>query len=202
MSTDVYADAAAMIRERLLARPGARGQGRSNQFLDRTVRLGVWFLRKHGPYGERIFSACRMVLARILKLKDCAVRTSIAALQEIGLLHHLPRANGHERKWRSPEYAAFQFQLGADFALLFPVAQTRQIPDKKEELERLPVSGGLIPRRTWDRRRPELRLPSKIAVRRAWEASLEALKGLPLPRLSPQVLGSMPGRREGPPRPA
>src|SRR5829696_9454450 len=86
LSTSVYSQAETMIRERILSRPGARGQGKSRQFIDRTVALGVWFLRKHGPYGERIFSACRMVLAKLLGLKDCAIRTSIAALVEIGLL--------------------------------------------------------------------------------------------------------------------
>src|SRR5215204_2899556 len=125
LSTSVYDQAETLIRQRLLARPQARGQGRSRQFIDRTVALGVWFLRKHGPYGARIFSACRMVLAKLLRLKDCAIRTSLKALQEIGLLHHLPRANGHDRKFKSPEYAAFQFELGTDFALVLFFSRAR-----------------------------------------------------------------------------
>src|SRR5215203_3975988 len=188
--TDVYAAAEAKLRELLLARPQARGQGKSPQFIDRTVALGVWFLRKHGPYGARIFSACRMVLAKLLRLKDCAIRTSLKALQEIGLLHHLPRANGHDRKFKSPEYAAFQFELGTDFALLFPAAKqadlvTRQIGLKGSQVCReLPVSGGLLPTHTWHPKRPEFRLPSKAAIKRALEARLEALGALPLPPLS------------------
>lgn len=164
---DVYATAETMLRERLLARPGARGQGKSRQFIDRTVALGVWFLRKHGPYGARIFAACRMALAKLLGLKDCAIRTSIKALEEIGLLRHLPRANGHQRKYRSPEYAAFQFEIGSIFALLFPAAEsaaqpvTRQKPGEGSTLEIKvpPGSGALqVPARTWYPGAPEMKL--------------------------------------------
>src|SRR5215204_1762962 len=120
LSTNIYADAETMIRDRLLTRPKARGQGKSRQFLDRTVALGLWFLRKHGPYGARIFTADRMALAKkvFTTIKEHLLRTSIAALIEIGVLRHLPRAQGHERKWRSPEYAAYQFEIGSVFALL------------------------------------------------------------------------------------
>src|SRR5829696_5237583 len=120
--TDVYAAAEAKLRQLLLDRPQARGQGKSPRFIERTVALGVWFLRKHGP-GARIFSACRMALAKLLGLKDSAIRRSIAALQQLGLLKHLPRANGHERKWRSVEFAAYQYEIGIGFALFFPAAQ-------------------------------------------------------------------------------
>lgn len=193
MSTNnIYADAETTIRERLLARPKARGQGKSRQFIDRTAALGVWFLRKHGPYGERIFSACRMVLAKLLKLGESAVRRSIAALQEIGLLQFLPRADGRTRKWRSVEYAAYQFQLGLDFANFFVAAQTDQRGAEKEEVSSsLSVSGRLVPARTWDPQRPEFRLPSKAAVKRAAGAALEALQRLPLPLASPALLATL-----------
>lgn len=191
---DVYAEAEAKIRQLLLDRPQARGQGKSRYFLDRTVALGVWFLRKHGPYGARIFSACREVLAKLLGFKPSAVRNSILALLEIGLLKFLPRANGHERKWRSPEYAAYQYELGMHFALPFLAAQsqTQQVSEGKKGLSpALTVSVGLAPARTWDRARPEFRLPSKAALKRAATASLGALQALPLPRLSELALATL-----------
>src|SRR4051812_13963605 len=156
---DVYAEAEAKIRHLLLARPQARGQGKSPRFIERTVALGVWFLRKHGPYGPRIFSACREVLAKLLGLKDSAIRRSIAALQGIGVLKFLPRARA--RKWRSVEYAAYQFELGIGFALAFSAAQSGQVGGvrKQEVSSSLNFSGHLVPARTWDRARPEFRLP-------------------------------------------
>jgi hypothetical protein len=72
----------------------------------RKVALGVWFLRKHGPYGARIFSACREVLARLLGLKDSAVGARSLRCSQIGAPQVPTPRNGHERKWRSVEYAA------------------------------------------------------------------------------------------------
>jgi hypothetical protein len=186
---DVYAEAEAKIRQLLLARPKARGQGRAKQFLDRTVALGVLFLRKHGPYGN-IFSACYEALARLLGFKTTAVRNSIKALLEIGLLKFLPRANGHERKWRSVEFAAFQYQLGPEFATFFLPSPNAMGTVAEKVLGDLPISVAL-PARTWDRARPEFRLPSKGAIRRAATASLEALQRLPLPRLSVLALATL-----------
>src|SRR3954466_16326003 len=61
---DVYAEAEAKIRQILIARPQARGRGKSPAFIDKAARIGIWILRKHGPYGARIFSACREVLKK------------------------------------------------------------------------------------------------------------------------------------------
>src|SRR4051812_14960862 len=88
--SNVYAAAEAMIRERLLARPQAHGRGKSAEFITKAAAVGVWILRKHGPYGARIFSACREVLK---KLFGFTCRAIIEALEEIGLLRFLPRAN-------------------------------------------------------------------------------------------------------------
>jgi hypothetical protein len=184
---DVYAEAEAKIRQLLLSRPQARGRGKSPTFIDKAARIGIWILRKHGPYGARIFSACREVLKKFFA---ASCRAAIEALRQIGLLRFLPRANGHERKYRSPEYAAFQFEIGPDFALFFLAAQSGQVVSRKVDQRELPVSGLLVPARTWDRVRPEFRLPSRAALRRAATASLEALQRLPLPRLSPSALAT------------
>ena len=194
MPTNVYGAAEVMIRERLLARPQARGRGKSADFIEKAVRIGIWILRKHGPYGARIFSACREVLK---KLFGFTCRAIVDALEQIGLLRFLPRANGHERKFRSPEYAAFQFEIGLDFALLFPAALSvpANRPDKGQEALRdclgFAVSGRLVPARTWDRARPELRLPSRASVKRAASATLEALQRVPVPRLSHLALATL-----------
>lgn len=202
LSTDVYADAEVMIRERLLARPQARGRGKSAAFIELGTKVGLWFLRRHGPHGARIFSACFEVLKRYFGVSCRAV---LKALQDIGLLKHLPRANGHERKWQSPEFAAFQYELGTAFALLFPAAKQQQAQMckggevRKEGIKSDLVSCTLVPARTWDRKRPEFRLPSwssKAAIRRAATASLEALQRLPLPKLSSVAIATL-GRPVG-----
>ena len=199
MSTNIYSDAADMIRERLLARPQARGRGKSAAFIELGTKVGLWFLRRHGPHGARIFSACFEVLKRYFGVSCRAV---LKALQDIGLLKHLKRANGHERKWQSPEYAAYQYELGTEFALLFPAAKPQPQMCKGGELRKEDgirsdlVSCTLVPARTWDRTRPEFRLPSKASIRRAATASLEALRGLSLPPLSSLALATL-GRPVG-----
>lgn len=184
MSTDVYAAGQAMIRERLLARPQARGRGKSAAFIDRGGRLGEWFLRKHGPYGPRIFSGCREVLRKLLGF---CCRALLKAFEQIGLIRLIGEKR---RKHRSPEYAAFQFELGPEFALLFSAApsETRQIGEsRKVDQTGLPISGVLVPVRTWHPRRPEFRL----TIKRAASATLEALQRLPLPALSPGALATL-----------
>jgi putative component of toxin-antitoxin plasmid stabilization module len=188
MPRDVYAEAEAELRKRLLDRPQARGRGKSPEFIDKAVRVGIWLLRKHhGPYG-RIFSACREVFRRAF---GCCCRAVIDALRQVGLLQFLPRANGHERKFRSPEYAAFQFELGPDFALFFSAANSEtRLAGEEKNLSSLPISGAIVPARTWDRARPEFRL----AIRRAAKAALVALQARaaePLPRLSPLALAAL-----------
>jgi hypothetical protein len=128
--------------------------------------------------------------------KRFTCRTIVDALEQIGLLRFLPRADGHDRKFRSPEYAAFQYELGPDFALLSSAAlrqsqSSQRGEGKKDSKRELPVSGLLAPARTWDRKRPELRLPSKAAVKRAASEALEALQRLPLPALSPLALATL-----------
>lgn len=194
-NTSVYAAVDDMVRERLLARPQARGRGKSAAFIANTAAVAVWIARKHGPYGARIFTACREVLRKIFKF-DC--RAAIKALEQIGFLKFLPRANGHERKFRSPEYAAFQFEIGLDFALLFPAAlQTRQVGERDLLLKTdSPVSGRFVSdvaARTWDRLRPEFRLGPRArkAIQGAALATLEALQGVPLPPASARLLATL-----------
>jgi hypothetical protein len=190
---NVYSDIEERVRALVLAR--AKGRGRSPAFVERCVEAAVWIARKHGPYG-RIFAACRMALSRLWGWRDCQVRTVVAMLQSIGFLSHLPRANGHDRKFRSPEYAAFQFALGPDFANLFPndvcgEAAPIHSSQNKVVCSWLPVSGGIVPARTWNSVAPELRLPSAgtgTAIRKAAQAALAAMKGQPMPRLSEGAL--------------
>src|SRR3954465_5705050 len=130
MTRDVYAEAEAKIRQLLLARPQARGRGTNPEFVDKAVAAGGGLLRRQGPYGPRIFSACREVLRRVFG-RCC--RAAREKLRQIGLLKFLPRANGHERKWRSVEFAAFQFEVGAAFAQFFPPAPTPSLEEPRRE---------------------------------------------------------------------
>jgi|SRR5215203_777352 len=205
ITRDVYAAAEAKLRELLLARPQARGRGKSPEFIDKAIAVGIWILRRHGPYGPRIFSACRAVLRKVFG-RCC--RAVIEVLLQVGLLKHLARAKTRAlepRKWRSPEYAAFQFEVGAAFAQLFPTPSAgelrreaasdliRPIGEAQKQGLKAPLtlSGVFVPIRTWDRARPEFRLPSKVAIKRAATASLEALQALPLPGLSSLALATL-----------
>lgn len=76
------------------------------------VEAALWIARKHGPYSGGSSAACRMALSRLWGWKDCQVRTVVAMLQAIGFLNHLPRANGHERKFRAPAIGRVQVPAG------------------------------------------------------------------------------------------
>lgn len=204
MKVDVYAKAEAFVREMLMARPKARGQGRSKQFIDNCVKVAMWLIRKHAAYGPRRFSIAREILARMIGLKPCNVRTALAALLDIGMLEFCPRAKA--RKFLSPEYAAYQAQLSLEIrgmidpeaADLLSDSQTRQfIQELKNKDLSLPISGefaraGISARNLFQMRQPFSAIVDN--AKRETKKRLEELKRQPLPRLSPLALKLMQRR--------
>ncbi|HEX2973232.1 MAG TPA: hypothetical protein VHP11_12935 [Tepidisphaeraceae bacterium] len=118
-------------------------------------------------------------------------------LRTIGFAVFLPRPDGRLRKWGSPEFAAYQFQMGDAFAAFFAEPSEGQSRQKKKGSVLACFSGGIAPARSWNRAAPEFRLPlsdTRQGVRKAALASLDALKGLPMPKLSDAARGLMQRR--------
>jgi hypothetical protein len=121
---DVYAEAEAKIRQLLLARPQARGQGKSPSSSTAPWRSGSGSCGKHGPYGARIFSACREVLrdssARCCRAVDRGAAPNRAA--------QVPAPRQWSRAQMAvAEYAAFQFDLVPILRFSSSAAQSGQV---------------------------------------------------------------------------
>lgn len=122
----VYERVEAMIRERLA--------GRRGDFRERCVRLGLWLVRRHGPYGRAKFGVPPKELGKDKKREDrgdeqfirqvgltySQIRTAVQALIEAGLLERTSPL----RQQRYRKDPPTEFKLGSTFAILFPVAQS------------------------------------------------------------------------------
>ncbi len=125
---NVYERSEALLRARLSARRNREA----------CVLLGLWLLRKHGPYGGgvgRVFAIPRIELAADARfqaqvgLTPARIRGAIVALLEAGLIRI---AQASERISYRPglvRNTPTQYELGPDFALFFPVARMKVTED-------------------------------------------------------------------------
>jgi hypothetical protein len=152
------------------------------------VRLGMWLLRQHGPYEGRVFPIPRVELAqderfrRQCGLTSSQIRTATAALVDVGLLNRLSPERS-ERRHRDPPV---QFEIGTEFATLFPQGHlaTNRTPRVQD---RAPLFVA-----TWKNPIPQPVRPAPLKSERSLAlAKLDNLKSMPLPKLSENILRSM-----------
>ena len=122
---NVYEQAEALLRARLVT---AAGKVRRNA--EACVALGIWLLRRHGPHGAgRQFWVPRLELARSWRFQEqvgltaSQIRTARNVLVEVGLLTLIEAG---ERREGEAKHAPNVFEIGPEFALLFPKTLSAQ----------------------------------------------------------------------------
>src|SRR5215204_2241934 len=153
-----------------------------------------------------------------LGLTEARVRGAIKALEEVGFLDRAVTGGRTHKLTAQDELhrKPILFQFGTEYAPIFIRANHRNraghrptprqpftSSPKGSAAKRAMLMGEIKKKGLGDRRGarpPEFRLASRAAIRRAAEASLEALVRLPLPRLSDRALATTvdkPGDKRG-----
>ncbi len=193
---NIYEQAEALLRARLVT---ATGKVRRNA--EACVKLGLWLLRRHGPYGAgRQFWVPRLELARSWRFQEqvgltaSQIRTARDVLIEVGLLALIQAG---ERGEGEAKHAPNVFEIGPEFALFFPKtdATKHEVATKSQKrsetllfvatCDRLPVGRPV-------RRKP---LRPQDLNKAILEDRLRVLAAMPPPPLSPLALKTLNQRR-------
>lgn len=126
-----YESIGALIRSRLVSSPGYRGQRRTQSFLQRLLKLGLWLAARQHRNRSWAFPVDRRAIAGSVGIPEHAVRSALACLEELGLLESQGEAC---RKPNGPHYAPRQWRFAQVVRDIFwPVTRPEEPRTLREE---------------------------------------------------------------------
>lgn len=129
-----YESIGALIRSRIVSWKGYHGQGRSQSFLERVLKLGLWLAARQHRNRSWAFPVDRRAIAGRVGIPENAVRSALKCLEELGLLESQGEAC---RKPNSPHYAPRQWRFAQVVRDIFWPVTRPDLNSKGREKEKV-----------------------------------------------------------------